>query len=177
MIHRLALLVGGTGAAGVVALALMLGGFGTPLASTTDAAGAVPEVGLDGGQLPATTPAQAVPTVGANLYGGGPKTVTDTIYVVPPTAGPDRGRDNDGNQPSDTPRPAPDNNDDADHNGGGGQAGDDQGDDSNADDENDSDDSDDADEDHDDDHADEDHEGDHSDDGGSDDGGHEPGDD
>jgi hypothetical protein len=147
--------MGGTGAAGVVALALLLGGFGTPLASSPDAAVPHSKLGVDGGQLPATTPGQAQPTIGSNLAGSAPEKVTDTVYVMPaPTGDPDR--NNEGNQPAD-PRPSRDN-DNADDNDGDSEAADDQGDDE-------GDDADEADD------ADESHDSDHSDDG------NEPGDD
>ncbi len=174
MIHRLALLMGGTGAAGVLALALALGGFGAPLPNTPDAFAPVANDALGGGQLAADAPTDQ-PTMTTSLGGGGPqetpKKVIDTVYVLPAPAVVHSGKPaTDANKPADTPRePRDDNN--GGNNNGGNQAGDDQngdeqGDDSSADDENEG--SDEDAQDHNDD-------GDHSDDGGSDDGGQESG--
>lgn len=87
MIHRLALLMGGTGAAGVLALALALGGFGAPLSNTADGFVPVANDALGGGQLAADAPTDQ-PTMTTSLGGGGPhetpKKVIDTVYVLPP---------------------------------------------------------------------------------------------
>jgi hypothetical protein len=153
VIHRLALLMGGAGAAGVLALALSLGGSAPP---TTDAFVPVANDVTSGDQLalapPADTPAQEADP-GADQTAPSVKKQVDTIYVLPApkpdvthTNKPSGGKDS---QPSDTPRPA--------RNDGGGNGGDNVGDGGQGEDEHDG--------------------GDHSDDGGSDDGGHEPGDD
>ena len=156
MIHRFALLLGGTGAAGVLALALALGGFGAPLSNSPDAFVPMANDALGGGVLPADVPTDQ-PTMNTSRAGGapqdGPRKVIDTVYVLPAPAGDHAGKPaNDADQPADPPRePSDDNN-------GGNQAGDDQGDDSSA---------------GGDDHSDD---GNHSDDGG-DVGDQEPGDD
>lgn len=163
MIHRLALLMGGTGAAGVIAVALTLGGFGAPLPNTADAFVPVANNALAGGQLPAQAPTDQ-PTAATSLGGGGPQAtprkVVDTVYVAPAPAGHSRKPATDANQPATHPRD--DNNDNNNGgNNGGNQAGDDQnegpGDQAGEDD-----------------HS---NGGDHSNDGGGDAGGQEPGDD
>lgn len=173
MIHRLALLMGGTGAAGVLALALAMGGFGAPLPNTADAFVPVANNALAGGQLPVPAPTDQ-PTAATSLGGGGPqetpRKVVDTVYVAPAPAVHSGRPATDANQSADHPRD--DNNGD---NNGGNQAGDDQngdsqGDDSTADDQNEGSD----DQAGEDDHS---NDGDHSDDGGGDAGGQEPGDD
>ena len=171
MIHRFALLMGGTGAAGVLAVALALGGFGSPLPGGPDAFVPVANDALAGGQRAADT-ATDEPTMTTSVGGGAPqeapKKIIDTVYVLPaPAPAVDHSGKpaNDANQPADPPR-QPDDDDN-----GGNQAGDDEGDDSSVDEDEDEGGDDQAGED---DHS---NDGDHSDDGGEDDGGHEPGDD
>lgn len=174
MIHRLALLMGGAGAAGVLAVALTLNGSAPP----SDPGAFVPVandvMGADQLALALTTdlsgqvedPDQPAPATDKQV---------DTIYVLPPTKDgtvhtnkPTGARDN---QPSDTPQPGGNGGGNGDGgNGGGDVAGDDD-----QDDDADDDQGDDADEDEDEDHDDEEDEHDGGDD--SDDGGHEPGDD
>jgi hypothetical protein len=160
--------MGGTGAAGVLAVALAIGGFGTSLSSNADAFVPVANDALAGG-LRADAPTDQ-PTMTTSLGGGAPqdgtKKVIDTVYVLPAPGPVVHGGQpaNDANQPADEPRdPGDDNN--GGNQAGDDQAGDDQGDDSSADeDEGSEDDADDSDDDDD------------SDDG-EDDGGSEPGDD
>ncbi|MEO8625265.1 MAG: hypothetical protein ABI452_01060 [Candidatus Limnocylindrales bacterium] len=162
MVHRLALLMGGAGAAGVLALALTLNGSAPP--TTPDAFVPVANDVMGADQLAQVAPTDppALATDPGADQAAQPIKKVDTVYVLPApepvvvhSGKPSGGNDN---QPSDTPRPA--------RNDGDGNAGDDgQGDE--ADDS--SDDQAGGDDEHD--------GGDHSDDGGSDDGGHEPGDD
>jgi hypothetical protein len=184
--------MGGTGAAGVIALALALGGFGAPLPSTPDAFVPVANDGLAGGQVTEAAPTDQPAATTTDLGGGSPQETThkviDTVYVLPPPATPT----------VHTGKPAGDNGQDGGgHNGDGqngdGQNGDDQnGDDQNGDDQGDeasddqngdqgdeADDDDQGDDEGDDEAGEDDHsnDGDHSDDGGEDDHGHEPGDD
>jgi hypothetical protein len=148
--------MGGTGAAGVLALALTLGGFGAPLPNSADAFVPVANTALGGGLLPAAAPTEQ-PTMTTSLGGGepqgAPKKVVDTVYVRPAVV--HRGKpSDDANQPA-NPTHAPRDDNNGGNNNGGNQAGDDQGDNSATDDQA--------------------NNGDHSDDGGSDDGGNEPG--
>ncbi|MDL2335403.1 MAG: hypothetical protein QFC55_05180 [Chloroflexota bacterium] len=152
MIHRLALFVGGAGAAGVLALALTLNGSAPP--TSTDAFVPVANDVTAGDQLalaPPTVPPVQVTDPGADQTAPSVKKQVDTIYVL---SAPHK-----GDQPSDTPRPPR-------SDGGGNVAGDDgQGDESgdSSDDQTGGQDV----------HA----GGDQSDDGGSNGGGQEPGDD
>jgi hypothetical protein len=141
VIHRLALLMGGTGAAGVLAVAVALGGFGSPLSNSPDAFVPVSNDALAGGQRAAEGPTDQ-PTMTTSLGGGSPeapKKVIDTVYVLPvPAPAVDRSGKpaDDANQPGDKPRdPADDNNggNNAGDDNGGNQAGEDEGDDSSAD--------------------------------------------
>ena len=119
MIHRLALLLGGAGAAGVLALAFAMGGSGSPPAQAADAFVPV------GNDLP--TPQSDLPTPQSADTTGGlgagttdePKKDVQTVYVLPtphaPTVHRGGGTANDP-QPTDKPHHPRDNN-------GGGQAG------------------------------------------------------
>lgn len=172
MIHRLALLMGGTGAAGVLAVALALGGFGSPLSNSPDAFLPVSNSALAGGQRAAQAPTDQ-PTMTTSLGGGAPqdapKKVIDTVYVMPAPAVVHSGKPA-SHQPADKPRNAGDGTNAGDDNGGN-QAGDDQtGDDQDAEDSNDDDQSQ-AGED------DQSNDADQSDDSSGDDGGYESGDD
>jgi hypothetical protein len=170
VVHRFALLFGGTGAAGVLAFALALGGFGAPLANSPDAFAPTANEALNGGQLPVQAPTDQ-PTMATTVGGGEQSTkVIDTVYVQPAPAV-HSGNGGANNQPADTPR-HPNNN--GGNNNGGNQAGGDQNGDQTGDDQ-----GDDQAGDEDDDDSDEDHDGDdHEDDGDHhDDGGDEPGED
>lgn len=110
MIHRLALLMGGAGAAGVLALALGLNGSASPTNAFVPVANDVTAADQLALAPPTDLPAPSV------------KKQVDTIYVLPApkpvvlhTNKPAGGKDN---QPSDTPRPAR-------NDGGGNVAGDD----------------------------------------------------
>ena len=119
MIHRLALLLGGAGAAGVLAIAFAMGGTASPLAKAADAF--VPAAN----DLP--TPQSDLPTPQSADTTGGlgtgtadkPKKDVQTVYVLPtphpPTVHRGGGTANDP-QPTDKPRHPRDDN-------GGGQAG------------------------------------------------------
>lgn len=111
MIHRLALLMGGAGAAGVLALALSLNGSASP---TTDAFVPVANDVTATDQLAqaATDPQAQVTDPSTDQTAPSVKKQVDTIYVLPAP----KPRRN--NQPSDTPRPPR-------NDGGGTVAGDD----------------------------------------------------
>ncbi|MEP7377951.1 MAG: hypothetical protein ABI725_00150 [Chloroflexota bacterium] len=162
MVHRLALLMGGAGAAGVLALALTLNGSAPPTTPDAFVPVANDVTGADQlAQVAPTDPLALVTDLGTDQAAPSVKKV-DTIYVLPPSkpvvVRTDKPAGDKGNQPSDTPRPT--------RNGGGGNVGGDDGQ-AGGEDEHDG--------------------GEHSDDGGShdggshdggsDDGGHEPGDD
>jgi hypothetical protein len=175
VVHRFALLFGGTGAAGVLAFALALGGFGAPLANSPDAFAPTANEALNGGQLPVQAPTDQ-PTMATTVGGGEQSTkVIDTVYVQPAPAV-HSGNGGANNQPADTPRHPNNNggNNNGGNNNGGNQAGGDQNGDQTGDDQ-----GDDQAGDEDDDDSDEDHDGDdHEDDGDHhDDGGDEPGED
>lgn len=102
MIHRLALVMGGTGAAGIMAVALALGGFGNQLSAAPDEfVPTAAQQALGGGQV--SQP--GAPTSAPNLGGGTTRKVVDTVYVLPT---PDAPAADPGNKPRKDNRPAAD---------------------------------------------------------------------
>ena len=112
MVHKIALLVGGIGAAVVLAVALVVGGF-VP-AGPVSADGAIGGLNTESADPNASPSTSASP--GATDDGnGGTRKVIDTIFVLPspdatndPGRGDDSGRDSDDENGRDRDRSGPD---------------------------------------------------------------------
>lgn len=101
MIHRLALVIGGTGAAGVLAFALALGGLGNQPANAPDEF--VPTAAneaLGGGQVSQPDALSLAPDLGGGAQNNTVRKVVDTVYVLPT---PDAPAVNTGNKPRNNP--------------------------------------------------------------------------
>ena len=114
MIHRLALIIGGSGAAGLLAVALALGGWAPAQPAAADEQPpSGQQVGVNGGQLADTNSAEVARP--PDLGGGEPTAAVhvETVYVLPR---PDRevvhvdGPPRNGDEPpaADNPRPSGD---------------------------------------------------------------------